>query len=306
MRKPERILLLGGGGFMGRALGSRLRDCGQDVHILVRGSVLDAPAGVSTHGGGMENTELLRSLLPTIDAIIHLASATTPSLSRATPSLEASLNVGPTLGFLEELQRHPHIRLIYLSSGGAIYGNPGSASATESTPVNPMSYYGAGKLAIEQFLHTFQHIVGNAVTILRPSNLYGPGQPRYQGFGVVRTMLQHVLDGTTMSMWGDGSIVRDFIHIDDVVSAIDAVLADTAANGTFNIGSGVGHSLNDVKLLVEDVSGRKLPIHFEAPRTIDVHRIVLDSSLMAQRFGWRARISLEQGIRETWRWLQSQ
>lgn len=306
MTRAERILVLGGGGFMGRALCSRLLERGHEVHALMRGALLDAPERVVVHGGGIENIGPLQPLLQHIDAIVHVASATTPNLSRTTPSLEADLNIAPTLALLEELQRHPHIRLVYLSSGGTVYGNPGPASATEAAALRPLSYYGAGKLAIEEFLRCFQHLSGNRVSILRPSNLYGPGQPRYQGFAVVRTMLQHLNDGTTMTIWGDGSAVRDFIHIDDVVSAIECVLVDADASGTFNVGSGIGHSVDDLKAIAEHVSGRPLMVRYEPSRNMDVKRIVLDSSAMQERFGWRAHIPLAAGIKGTWNWLRAQ
>lgn len=300
-----KVLLLGGAGFMGRALAARLCERGHDVHVLVRGTTLDVPDGVSVHGGGMENIELLRHLLPQFRTVVHLASATTPSLSSRTPSLEANLNIAPTLGMLEELQRYPQIRLIYISSGGAVYGNPAQDMVPESAELRPLSYYGAGKVAIEVFLQCFQHLAGNPVTILRPSNLYGPGQPRYQGFGVVRTMLQHVLDRSTMAIWGDGSVVRDFIYIDDMVSAIECVLADTDASGMFNVGAGVGHSLNDLKKLIEDVCGENLSMRYEPSRSIDVGRIVLDSADMKKRFNWTPGTSLSEGIAKTWEWLCS-
>lgn len=306
MNNPRRILLLGGDGFMGRALGTRLCACGHVVHTIKRSVELDNHGEVVTHGGGMENIELLRRLLPEIDTVVHMASATTPGLSGATPSLEASLNLAPTLAVLEELQQHPGIHVIYLSSGGTVYGNPGQSSATESTPIQPLSYYGAGKLAIEEFLRCFQRLAGNPVTILRPSNVYGPGQPRYQGFAVIRTMLQHLRDGSTMSIWGDGSVVRDFIHIEDVVAALERVLTKSDGSGTFNVGSGIGHSLNDLKAIIEKASGKQLHVSYEASRDIDVQRIVLDSSAMQKRFGWVPQISLATGIEDTWKWLCTQ
>lgn len=303
MSTAERMLLLGGAGFMGRALAIRLRDLGHEVHIVTQGALLDAPDGIVVHGGGMENIEHLRALLPGLGAVVHLASSTTPSLSRVSPSLEASGNIAPTLGLLDELQRHPQVRLIYVSSGGAVYGNPGHASANETMPVHPLSYYAAGKVAIETFLRCFQHLTGNGVVILRPSNLYGPGQPRYQGFAVIRTMLQHLYDGTAMEIWGDGNVVRDFIHVDDMTAAIESVLADATATGTFNVGSGVGHSLNDLKLMAEQVSGKQLRVRHQPSRNIDVQRIVLDSTAMQQHFGWTSQIELTDGMRDTWQWL---
>ncbi|MEO9115135.1 MAG: NAD-dependent epimerase/dehydratase family protein [Gemmatimonadaceae bacterium] len=300
------ILLLGGGGFMGRALTARLRARGHDVHILVRGTTLDVPDGVTVHGGGMENVELLRRLLPRFKTVVHLASATTPGLSSKSPSLESSGNIAPTLGLLEELQKFPGLRLVYVSSGGTVYGNPEHEMVPESAQLSPLSFYGAGKVAIEDFVQCFQRLSGNPVVILRPSNLYGPGQPRYQGFGVVRTMLQHVLDRSTMTIWGDGTVVRDFLYIDDMMSAIECVLDGTDASGTFNVGAGVGHSLNDLKNIIEDVCGKRLDIRHEHPRSIDVQRIVLDSSNMEKQFGWTPLTGLWLGIAKTWEWLCAQ
>lgn len=300
------VLLLGGAGFMGRALTTRLRERGHDVHVVVRGTTLDVPDGVNVHGGGIENVELLRRLLPQFRTVVHVASATTPSLSSRTPSLEANLNIAPTLGLLQEMQRHPEIRLIYVSSGGTVYGNPAQEMVTESAPLRPLSFYGAGKVAIEGFLQCFQRLAGNPVAILRPSNLYGPGQPRYQGFGVVRTMLQHLLDRSTMTIWGDGTVVRDFVYIDDMVTAIECVLDDGAASGTFNVGAGVGYSLNDLKNIIEEVCAETLSIRYEPSRSIDVQRIVLDTSSMAQRFGWTPQTNLREGVTKTWEWLCKQ
>lgn len=291
---------------MGRALCRRLTARGHDVHVLTRGTTLEITERCTIHGGGMENTELLRHLLPRMGTIVHLASATTPGLSAATPSLEANLNIAPTLGLLGELAAHPRARLIYVSSGGTVYGDPGSDAADESSELKPLSFYGAGKVAAETFLRCFQQRYGNPLVILRPSNVYGPGQPRYQGFGVIRTMLQHVLDGSTMTIWGDGSTIRDYIYIDDVLSAVECFVADDAPIGTFNVGAGVGHSLNDLVAMIERVSGRALAVRHEAARDIDVERIVLDTRAIRQRCGWTSITPLEAGVDTTWQWLRAQ
>lgn len=300
------VLLLGGAGFMGRALCARLSAGGYNVHVLARGTTLEIADGCTFHGGGMENTDLLRRLLPFVGTVVHLASGTTPGLSAITPSLEADLNIAPTLGLLGELTAHPRIRLVYVSSGGTVYGDPGSGMADESSELKPLSFYGAGKVAMETFLRCFQQRQGNPLAILRPSNVYGPGQPRYQGFGVIRTMLQHALDGSTMSIWGDGSIVRDFVYIDDVLSAMECFVSENAPIGTFNVGAGVGHSLNDLVTLVERASGRRLSVRHEAARGIDVQRIVLDTRAIREGCGWTATTPLETGLADTWQWLRRQ
>ncbi|QBB69585.1 NAD-dependent epimerase/dehydratase family protein [Pseudolysobacter antarcticus] len=299
----RRIVLLGGAGFMGRALSIRLRDRGYDVHVLTRSITMNTPDGVTVHGGGIENSELIRRLIPQSSTVVHMASATTPSLSSKSPSLEANLNIAPMLGLLEELQQHPQVRLIYISSGGTVYGNPKQELVSESAELKPLSFYGAGKVAAEGFLQCFQRASGSPIIILRPSNVYGPGQPRYQGFGVIRTMLQHMLDHSPMTIWGDGSVIRDFIYIDDVVSAIECVLGDKDASGIFNLGSGVGHSLNDLKNIIEEVCADTLSVHYESTRTIDVQRIVLDTQKMQQCFDWTLTTSLREGIKKTWEWL---
>ena len=123
---------------------------------------------------------------------------------------------------------------------------------------------------------------------------------------MVRTMLQHLHDRSTITNWGDGSVVRDFIYIDDVVSAIECVLVETDASGTFNVGSGVGHSINDLKILIEEVCGDRLFAHYEPSRSIDVRRIVLDSSGIKKRFNWAPNTSLSEGVAKTWKWLCTQ
>ncbi len=303
--KSESILLIGGAGFIGRALSARLARLGFDVHVLLRGTTLDGSADCTVHTGGLENIELLRKLLPRMAAVVHLASATNPGLSAATPSLEANLNIAPALGLIEQLSAHPHVRLIYVSSGGTVYGDPGDGAASESSPLQALSYYGAGKIAVEVFLRCFHERCGNPLVILRPSNVYGPGQPRYQGFGVVRTMLQHALDNTPMTIWGDGSIVRDFIYIDDLVSAVAGFTGHGAPCGTFNVGAGIGHSLNELAHLIERVTERSLAITHEPTRGIDVGRIVLDCTAIRACCGWIATTPLDDGLANTWQWLRT-
>jgi len=297
------ILLLGGAGFIGRALCARLAEQGFDLHILTRRTVINDLNGCTVHSGGLENIELLRRLLHKAGTVVHLASATTPGLSASTPSLEANLNITATLGLLEELRAHPHTRLIYISSGGTVYGDPGKGMASESSELKPLSYYGAGKVAAEAFLRCFEERNGNPVVILRPSNVYGPGQPRYQGFGVIRTMLQHAFDGSTMTIWGDGSIVRDFIYIDDFTAALECFLTRSSPIGTYNIGAGIGYSLNELIAIIETVSGRSLNIRHEAARSFDVQSIVLDTHAIRLRCDWTPTTPLEAGVTNTWNWL---
>lgn len=299
------ILLLGGAGFIGRALARRLSAEGCHIHVLSRRPADNDWAGVEYHRGSLDDAALLRSILPECHTVIHLACTTTPTASACQPMLEALQNLTPTLRLLELLNMQPK-RLIFLSSGGTVYGDPGPESVAEDLATMPRSYYGAGKVALESFLNAFAVEAAVPTVIVRPSNAFGPGQELRRGFGIIRTLLEHARRCTTLSIWGDGSIVRDFIFIDDVVEAICRLIDHPAPGRTYNLGAGIGTSLNELIALVERVSLRKLKVEYMPARRIDVQRIILRTARLEADCGWRPQISLEEGIRRTWRWLNMQ
>ena len=161
------------------------------------------------------------------------------------------------------LQAQPETHLIFFSSGGTVYGNPQQLPVSEDSPIAPLSNHGAGKAAQESFCQALR-AQGHAVTILRPSNAYGPGQTMKRGFGLVRTLLEHARLGTAMEIWGDGENVRDYIYIDDIVEATLRLIDQPQDCGTYNLGSGMGYSINQVKArgragLRHDTLQRHLP-----------------------------------------------
>lgn len=298
------VLLIGGAGFIGSALSRYLINQNYRVHILSKHFPSNQiNSGLIFHQGGLDERALLERILPECDSIIHLASSTTPGSSSRHPVLEADKNITPTLELIDILSSYKKIRMIYVSSGGTLYGNPGSNPVDESHPLRPLSFHGAGKVAMETFLRTFSNSPEINVSIIRPSNIYGPGQPLRHGFGVIRTMLEHALHGAKMEIWGDGEAVRDFLHIDDMVSAIVSVMAIPDDNHTYNVGSGIGHNLNEIRKIIESVSGKKLHAIYRPSRKIDVKKIVLDRSRVSKKTNWYPKITIEQGIDLTWKWL---
>lgn len=281
----EDVLLLGGGGFIGSALASRLKQEGTPVLILGR------------HDG-----ERLEHTLPQCRAVIHLASSTTPGSSARHPSLELD-NLALTLRLLDLLQSQPEIHLIFFSSGGTIYGNPDQLPVTEDSAIAPLSNHGAGKAAQEAFCQTFR-TQGHAVTILRPSNAYGPGQTMRHGFGLIRTMLEHARCDTPLEIWGDGKSIRDFIYIDDVVEATARLIKRPQDSDTYNLGNGIGYSINQVKSIVEAVCGKGLNTMYRPARNVDVRSVVLDNSRLNAQLGWQPAIGLAEGVARTWKCLQ--
>ncbi|MFA5241345.1 MAG: NAD-dependent epimerase/dehydratase family protein [Sulfuricella sp.] len=279
------VLLLGGTGFIGRALARRLEQEKRTTHIL-----------------GRHDTEQLEKLLPKCGTVIHLASSTTPGSSATHPSLEQG-NLALTLRLLELMQTQLDTHLIFFSSGGTVYGNPERWPVTEDAPLAPLSNHGAGKVSQEAFCQTFR-TQGHAVTILRPSNTYGPGQTIKSGFGLVRTMLECVRDDVPLEIWGDGGNIRDFIYIDDVVEACMRFVALPQDSGTYNLGSGIGYSINQVLHFVEQVTGIELKIAHYPARGIDVRAIVLDNSRIEARLSWKPQTCFKEGVNRTFEWLK--
>jgi len=282
----DAVLLLGGTGFIGTALATRLRLENMPVFVL-----------------GRANQDALGSLLPACGTVVHLATSTTPGSSARHPNLEMP-NLVLTLQLLELLQTQPQTHVIFFSSGGTVYGNPASIPVTESSPLAPLSYHGAGKVAQEALCKTLTTL-GHAVTVLRPSNAYGPGQTMRQGFGLIRTMLQHAQAGTTLEIWGDGETVRDYIYVDDVVEATLRLIGLPEDGGTYNLGSGVGHSINQVKAVVEQVCGLELHTSYRPARGMDVRGVVLDNARLNARLTWTPAKDLFAGIEHTWQSLQN-
>ncbi len=295
------VLLLGGGGFIGTALARKLTAEGRRVYVVAP----NVPAAIpSVHfvQGGLDSPELLGKLLPHCGTVIHLASATTPGNSADHPARELE-NLAPSLRLLEALQSHPECHLIFFSSGGTLYGNPLRLPVQEDDPVAPLSYHGAGKAALEAFFHAFRQR-GHSVTILRPSNAYGPGQVLKSGFGLIRTMLEHARHGTPLEIWGDGENVRDFIYIDDVAEACARFIALPEDSCTYNVGSGKGYSIRQVQRIVEQVTGAELKTVYHSARGVDVREVVLDIARLDSRLAWRPQTSLEEGVWRTWNWFR--
>jgi UDP-glucose 4-epimerase len=296
----EAILLVGGTGFIGRALAARLLAEGREVHVLGRRPATGLPAGVVVHCGDQGDADVVRPLLGRCSAVVHLAGATVPADTVWQPVAEAEASLLPALRFLECAQEFPERRYVLLSTGGALYGDCGLAN--EASPLRPSSYHGAGKVALEAFFGVLGQRHAGCLSILRPANVYGPGQPLRAGFGIIRTLLERVRDGGRVKVYGDGSVVRDYLYIDDMVEACLAALAGPAI--TCNIGSGQGVSLRELIAVVERVTEKRLPIDLQLARPSDVGRIVLDATKAREGLDWLAHVGLEEGVRRTWQSLQ--
>jgi UDP-glucose 4-epimerase len=194
-------------------------------------------------------------------------------------------------------------RLVFVSSGGTIYGRADRHPTPEDTPHRPISSYGAGNLAVERllFVHAERH--GLDVRVARVANPYGPFQSGRRGQGVVAALLLHGLRGTPFPLMGDGAMVRDYVAVGDVVEALAMLAAHRGAHRVFNVGSGVGLSLRDLIGRVETVLERPIPIDPRPARALDVPVSILDVSRARAELGWAPRTPLDDGLRRTALWL---
>jgi UDP-glucose 4-epimerase len=304
---PDKILIIGAAGFVGRHLANALAGGDRQVLALTRSAQPDPIPGVEQIVGAFDRPDDYRPFIAQASVVVHAASASTPGSTAGRPLSELSCNLAPTLALIEALQEAPDCRLVYLSSGGTLYGNTGDAAATEDSPLRPRSYHGAGKAAAEHFIRAWAAQFRGRGVILRPSNLYGPGQCLRSGFGVIPAAFDRILRNEPLTIWGDGQTVRDFLYIDDFIDLCLAVIAAPMTPGVevVNAASGIGITLDDLLRTIEAVTGRALPRHYDPTRPVDLLRVTLDVARARSRYAWRPATSLAAGLARTWEWYRS-
>jgi UDP-glucose 4-epimerase len=197
-------------------------------------------------------------------------------------------------------------RVIFLSSGGTVYGIPQVHPTPEDHPTQPISAYGVTKLMVEKYLQMYRHLHGLEYTILRPSVPYGPRQNPLRHQGVVTVFIYNLLMGKPVTIFGDGETVRDFFYIEDLTSALLAAkdVAFDPAQAVFNLGGGQPYTLNQLVRILESVLGVTPRVEHLPPRNFDVPRLLLDTGRARARLNWAPRVSLEEGIRHTAAWMR--
>jgi UDP-glucose 4-epimerase len=294
------ILVLGGAGFVGRHLCAAL--VAADHHVTAfdlppaNGSWPDID-GVRWLAGNFTDQAVTAAALEGAELVIHLISTSIPKTSNEDPSRDLQNNVGSTLGLLEAIVGLPHQpKIVFISSGGTVYGIPRTIPIPESHPTDPLCAYGIGKLAIEKYLALYQRMHGLDYCILRLANPYGEHQLNHAAQGVIPVFLNKALHNEPLEIWGDGSVIRDYLYIDDVISAIMATTSYNGPDRVFNIGSGSGHSLNDLIELIRELLGRDIPCRYLPARACDVPVNILDVSRARTELGWKPNTPLTAGM----------
>jgi len=303
-------LVLGGAGFIGSHLSEALAGEGHRVRIFDRPHVDRLPLFPPSRGfeiftGDFLNPQALAPALEGTEIVFHLVSTTLPKNSNDNPMYDVETNVLGTLRLIELCRSRGVRKLVFVSSGGTVYGPPRSVPVSEEHPTQPISSYGIHKLMVEKYLHLAQRLHGLDYRIVRPANLYGPRQRLDIAQGAVGVFLERALKEQPIQIWGDGSVVRDYVYVAD---AVDAMLKAARFEGEpriFNLGSGRGVSLKELIAEIEKLLGRPVKVEYSAARAVDVPVNVLDASLAERHLGWRASTPLGEGLRRTCEWLRA-
>jgi UDP-glucose 4-epimerase len=303
----KRVLVIGAGGFIGQSLCQALRKQGAIVKAVSRNSCTPGLTGIEWIRSDCHSHLQLAGWLRDTDAVVFLAAGSTPGSSAGKPVAELSNNLAPLLATLEALQQLRDVPLVYFSSAGALYGDSSAMPSREADIPEPRSYHGAAKVAAEQFIGAWTRQYGGAATIIRPSNVYGPGQTEKMGFGIIPAMLGCIQRGETLNVWGDGSVARDYLYIDDLIGLTLAALNHPSHQTvrTLNAASGVSVTLNELFTLAEEATGRPLRRNYENIRTVDARRVSIDAGMAKEHLHWQATVPLLQGLKRTWLWLNT-
>ena len=298
-----RVVIAGGAGFIGTALAAGLRCRGADVVVLDSprrlDRVRDLLAGIECHPFEFAAGDDAHPFLQSGDSLIHLACPTNPATSMRSFARDAESNILPSIRLFDAAADAGVRRVIFGSSGGTVYGSPRRLPVQEHEMSTPLSAYGISKIAIEQYLSLYRQFLPVS---LRIGNPYGEYQLRGTAIGVIARYMRAALDGDAIEVWGDGSVVRDYIDIDDVVSAFEfALVTRDLPAGAYNIGSGVGTSVAQIIAIIASLSDRPLEVRRLEARSYDVPSITLDPARFMRATGWAPKTGLVDGIGRMWR-----
>ena len=309
------ICVVGGSGFIGVNLCRRLLTLGHEISIVdIRTNAeleqYDKDKKINWYTGNYDDSSLLNKALDRCDVLFHLASSTIPSTSNENPVYDIESNLVASVKLIEAAKNSDTKKIVFISSGGTVYGKPTYTPVDESHELNPICSYGINKLAVEKYLGMYKHIGGPSYVIFRLSNPYGPFQNPDSQQGVIPVFMRRVLSGEPLTIWGDGNVIRDFIYIDDVVDVFIRALDRPDENAVYNVGSGVGLSINDVVSGIVKVCGIRPALNYESSRSIDVPANVLDIRAVKKAYDWAPKVAFEEGLVNTKdyieRWISSQ
>ena len=297
-----KILLTGGAGFIGSNVADRYLEMGHDVIIidnLVTGKKENIPSGAKFYELDICDegiSQVFAEEKP--DILNHHAAQMDVRKSVADPIYDAEINVIGGLNLFQNCVKYQVKKVVFASTGGAIYGEQDYFPADEKHPLRPLSPYGITKLTTEKYLYFYQQSCSLDYTILRYANVYGPRQNPHGEAGVVAIFSQKILAGEEPIINGDGLQTRDYVYVQDVVKANELAL-NQGKNMIYNIGTGLETNVNELFQLIVKNIGKVVPEKHGPAKPGEQKRSVLDANLIKEELGWSPRFPLEQGIKTT-------
>ena len=298
------ITLFGGAGFLGAQIARSLLRLGNEVRIFDKPGAKMNPHALGLEGviwleGDFANNLDVKKAVAGSDIILHLISTTLPKQSSEDLSYDLVSNTVPTLQLLDCARDAGVKKLLYFSSGGTVYGQAQYLPMDENHPTNPLVPYGITKLAIEKYCLLYEKLYGLRTHILRVSNPFGPSQLANQAQGAVGVFLSRMLNNQPIEIWGDGTVIRDYLYIEDLTRAVNHLIDYQGSESVFNIGSGVGLSLNEIILFMESALDKKADCRYHESRSFDVPTNILSIERARKELGWAPEHSFASGLKKT-------
>jgi len=297
-----RAIVTGGAGFIGSHVVDALLARGDEVAVidsLARGKRENVAAGAELHVRDIREPldDVFDAVRP--EGVYHLAAQVDVRVSVESPVDDADVNVLGTVRILETARQHG-AQVVFASTGGAIYGEC-EVAARETSALEPLSPYGTGKLAAEEYIRSYNRLYGTRHIALRYGNVYGPRQDPHGEAGVVAIFLGALARGEQARIYGDGTQTRDYVYVGDVARATTTTLGQDS--GVYNVGTGRETSVVDLYALCTKVAGSDLPAEHAPARLGELQRSFLDPTRAAESLGFTAMVDLEDGLRATWDWI---
>ena len=298
-------VVLGGSGFIGTNLCRRLLISGHRVRAFGRNCHFPNDLhGVEWYQGDFSDPDSVAAAIETFDVVFHLIHGAMPQAANLAMTADVQHNVIPSITLLELCGKLGVKRVVFSSSGGTVYGRPRQIPTPEPAATEPICAYGISKLAVEKYLVLFEHLQSLDYRVLRIANPFGPYQVAWKGQGFIAAAVARALSGQQIEIWGDGSVTRDFIFIDDVIDAFEAAARDTSDQRVFNIGTGEGRRLDDVLAVIERILDVNLNIKRLPGRSLDTPISVLAIDRAREVLNWSPKTPFEVGLARTIEWIR--
>jgi UDP-glucose 4-epimerase len=303
-----KCVIFGGGGFIGSEIVNRLLLEGHSVRIFERPRIepfrrFSTNEQVEWITGDFLSIRDVNNAIEGANVVLHLVSTTLPRSSNDDAIYDVQSNVVGTLQLLNSMVDRNVRRIVFISSGGTVYGIPKYLPIDEHHPTDPLVSYGIAKLTIEKYLALFERMHGIRAITLRVANPFGERQRVEMAQGAVGVFLHRALTGQPIEIWGDGTVTRDFVYVGDVARAFSLAMVYTGSKSVFNIGSGLGTSLNELITMLEEALGMPIERRYFPARSFDVPVSVLSNALALAELGWMPLTSMRQGIARTVEWM---